>query len=101
VREAVRQAVGDAGQGADLVMVKPAVAYLDVIRVLCDLGPELPGVAAYHVSGEYAMLKSAAAAGWLDERSAVLEVLTGIVRAGASLVLTYHAVDAARWLAEG
>ncbi|MCX7707873.1 MAG: porphobilinogen synthase, partial [Anaerolineae bacterium] len=76
--------------------VKPALAYLDIVhrvRQACDLP-----VVAYNVSGEYAMLKAAAANGWLDERAAVLELLTGIKRAGADLIVTYHALDAARWL---
>jgi porphobilinogen synthase len=77
-------------------MVKPALPYLDVIRRVRD-NTELP-VAAYNVSGEYAMLKAAAAQGLLDERAAVLEALTGIRRAGADIVITYHAKDVARWL---
>jgi porphobilinogen synthase len=81
-------------------MVKPALPYLDVIRRVHEAHPELP-MAAYNVSGEYAMLKAAAANGWLDERSAVLETLTSIKRAGADLIITYHAKDAANWLAEG
>jgi porphobilinogen synthase len=95
-REAVREAAQDEAEGADVVMVKPALPYLDVIRRVRD-STELP-VAAYNVSGEYAMLKAAAAAGWLDERAAVLEALTGIRRAGADIVITYHAKDVARWL---
>jgi porphobilinogen synthase len=95
-REAVREAALDEAEGADVVMVKPALPYLDVIRRVRD-STELP-VAAYNVSGEYAMIKAAAAAGWLDERAAVLEVLTGIRRAGADIVITYHAKDVARWL---
>src|SRR4051795_785166 len=95
-REAVREAALDEAEGADVVMVKPALPYLDVIRRVRD-STELP-VAAYNVSGEYAMLKAAAAAGWLDERAAVLEALTGIRRAGADIVITYHAKDVARWL---
>jgi porphobilinogen synthase len=95
-REAVREAALDEAEGADVVMVKPALPYLDVIRRVRD-STELP-VAAYNVSGEYAMLKAAAAAGWLDERAAVLEALTGIRRAGADVVITYHAKDVARWL---
>jgi len=83
-------------EGADMVMVKPALPYLDVIRRIKD-ATNLP-VAAYNVSGEYAMLKAAAAAGFVDERAAVLEVLTGIRRAGADIVISYHAKDAARWL---
>ena len=100
VREALREAALDLEQGADLLMVKPAVAYLDVIRQIRDAFPDRP-LGAYHVSGEYAMLKAAAANGWLDERRAVLEALTGIKRAGADLLITYYALDAARWLAEG
>ncbi|MFN3597025.1 MAG: porphobilinogen synthase [Rubricoccaceae bacterium] len=98
-REALREAALDVAQGADLLMVKPAVAYLDVVRRLRDAFPERP-LGAYHVSGEYAMLKAAAARGWIDERRAVLETLTGIRRAGADLLITYYALDAARWLAE-
>ena len=94
--EAVREAELDAAEGADIVMVKPALPYLDVIRRVKD-ATRLP-VAAYNVSGEYAMLKSAAAAGLLDERAAVLEALTGIRRAGANIIITYHAKDVARWL---
>ena len=94
--EAVREAELDAAEGADIVMVKPALPYLDVIRRVKD-ATRLP-VAAYNVSGEYAMLKSAAAAGLLDERAAVLEALTGIRRAGADIIITYHAKDVARWL---
>ncbi len=96
-REAIREAALDVAQGADLLMVKPAVAYLDVIRQVKDAFPDRP-LGAYHVSGEYAMLKAAAGRGWLDERRAVLETLTGIRRAGADLVVTYYAAQAARWL---
>jgi porphobilinogen synthase len=95
-REAVREAALDEAEGADVVMVKPALPYLDVIRRVRD-STELP-VAAYNVSGEYAMIKAAAAQGLLDERAAVLEALTGIRRAGADIVITYHAKDVARWL---
>ncbi|MEJ7783219.1 MAG: porphobilinogen synthase [Solirubrobacteraceae bacterium] len=94
--EAVREALLDVDEGADMVMVKPALPYLDVVRRVKD-ATSLP-VAAYHVSGEYGMLKAAAAAGMLDERAAVLEALTSIRRAGADIVITYHAKDAARWL---
>ncbi len=94
--EAVREAVLDADEGADMVMVKPALAYLDVIRRVKE-ATGLP-VAAYNVSGEYAMIKAAAERGLLDERAAVLEALTGIRRAGADIVITYHAKDVARWL---
>ncbi|HSD76054.1 MAG TPA: porphobilinogen synthase [Solirubrobacteraceae bacterium] len=96
--EALREALLDVQEGADIVMVKPALPYLDVVRRIKD-ATRLP-VAAYHVSGEYAMLKAAAAAGHLDERAAVLETLTSIRRAGADVLITYHAKDAARWLAE-
>lgn len=98
-REALREASLDVAEGADFLMVKPALAYLDVIRRLRDAYPELPLV-AYNVSGEYAMIKAAAAQGWLDERQSVLEVLTGMKRAGADVLITYHAPEAARWLAE-
>jgi len=95
-REGVREAELDAAEGADVIMVKPALPYLDVIRRVKD-ATNLP-VAAYNVSGEYAMLKTAAATGLLDERAAVLEALTGIRRAGADVVITYHAKDVAQWL---
>jgi len=95
-REAVMEARLDEEEGADVLMVKPALPYLDVIRRIRD-STELP-VAAYNVSGEYAMIKAAAAQGLIDERAAVLEALTGIRRAGADIVITYHAKDVARWL---
>jgi porphobilinogen synthase len=95
--EALREIVGDLDQGADIVMVKPALPYLDVVRAAAEL--RAAPVAAYHVSGEYAMVKAAVANGWLDERRVVLELLTSIKRAGASMILTYHAADAASWLA--
>jgi porphobilinogen synthase len=94
--EALREALLDVQEGADIVMVKPALPYLDVIRRVKQ-ETAMP-VAAYNVSGEYAMLKAAAAAGYLDERAAVLEALTSIRRAGADIVITYHAKDAAEWL---
>jgi porphobilinogen synthase len=94
--EAVREARLDVEEGADIIMVKPALPYLDVIRRVKD-ETGMP-VAAYNVSGEYAMLKAAAAAGYIDERAAVLETLTSIRRAGAEIVITYHAKDAAKWL---
>src|SRR5689334_17899792 len=94
--EAVREARLDVQEGADIVMVKPALPYLDLIRRIKD-DTGMP-VAAYNVSGEYAMVKAAAAAGYLDERATVLESLTSIRRAGADIVITYHAKDAARWL---
>jgi porphobilinogen synthase len=94
--EALREIRSDIEEGADIVMVKPALPYLDVIRRAKD-ETRFP-MAAYHVSGEYAMVKAAAANGWLDERRVVLELLTSIRRAGADLILTYHAKDAADWL---
>ena len=94
--EAEREARLDVEEGADIVMVKPALPYLDVIRRIKDQ-TGMP-LAAYNVSGEYAMVKAAAAAGYLDERASVLETLTSIRRAGADIVITYHAKDAARWL---
>lgn len=96
-REALREATLDVEQGADALMVKPALGYLDVVRSVRDRFPELP-LASYNVSGEYAMVKAAASNDWLDERAVVLEVLTGIRRAGADLVVTYHAKEAAGWL---
>ena len=96
VREARREARLDIEEGADMLMVKPALAYLDVIAEVKRI-TDLP-VAAYNVSGEYSMLKAAAAKGWIDERRVGLEILTGIKRAGADLILTYSALDAARWL---
>ncbi|MGI8559305.1 MAG: porphobilinogen synthase [Solirubrobacteraceae bacterium] len=95
-REAVREALLDEEEGADVLMVKPALAYLDVIASL-RAASRLP-LAAYNVSGEYAMVKAAAAAGQIDERAAVLETLSSIRRAGADIIVTYHAKDAARWL---
>jgi porphobilinogen synthase len=97
-REAVREALLDVQEGADMVMVKPALAYGDLISAVRH-ATRLP-VAAYNVSGEYAMVKAAAAAGYIDERAAVLEILTSLRRAGADTIVTYHAKDAARWLAE-
>jgi len=97
-REALREIALDLDEGADIVMVKPALAYLDVVRLARERF-DVP-IAAYNVSGEYAMLKAAAANGWLDERQAMLEVLTSIKRAGADLILTYHALDAAAALRE-
>ena len=96
-REALREAERDVEEGADMLMVKPALAYLDVIRLLRARFDSHP-LAAYNVSGEYAMIKAAAANGWIDERAAVLETLTAIKRAGADLIITYHAKDAAQWL---
>ena len=97
-REALRETELDIAEGADIVMVKPALAYLDVIAAVRAI-TRLP-VAAYNVSGEYAMVKAAAASGAFDERAVVLETLTAIRRAGADMIITYHAEDAARWLAQ-
>jgi porphobilinogen synthase len=97
-REALRETELDIAEGADIVMVKPALAYLDVIAAVRAI-TRLP-VAAYNVSGEYAMVKAAAASGAFDERGVVLETLTAIRRAGADMIITYHAEDAARWLAQ-
>jgi porphobilinogen synthase len=96
-REAVREALLDVQEGADMVMVKPALAYGDLIREV-KRATGLP-VAAYNVSGEYAMVKAAAAAGYIDEHAAVLEILTSLRRAGADTIVSYHAKDAAQWLA--
>ena len=97
-REAVREAALDAAEGADMLMVKPALAYLDVVRQIRD-NFDLP-LAVYNVSGEYAMVKAAAANGWIDEKRIVLETLLGMKRAGADIIITYHALEAARWLQE-
>lgn len=98
-REAMLEIELDLQEGADMMMVKPALPYLDIIREARDRFPDVP-LAAYNVSGEYSMLKAAARLGWLDEKRTALESLTAIKRAGASLILTYWAKDAARWLAE-
>jgi porphobilinogen synthase len=98
IREALREVEQDINEGADIIMIKPALAYLDVIRRVRDTF-NCP-VAAYNVSGEYAMVKAAAQQGWLDEKRVVLEVLTAIKRAGADIILTYHARDFAAWLAD-
>jgi porphobilinogen synthase len=96
VLEAIREAALDIEEGADIIMVKPALAYLDVVRMVADeFGYP---TAAYNVSGEYSMVKAAAANGWLDEERAVMEALTSMKRAGADIILTYHAKDAAGWL---
>jgi porphobilinogen synthase len=95
-REALREVAQDLDEGADMVIVKPALPYLDIVqRVRAEF--DVP-VGAYNVSGEYAMVKAAARNGWIDEQRVVLEILTGIQRAGADLILTYHAKDVARWL---
>jgi porphobilinogen synthase len=97
-REALREVESDIAEGADMVMIKPALSYLDILRQTRDAF-DVP-LAAYNVSGEYAMVKAAARNGWLDERKIVTEILTSIKRAGANFILTYHALDVARWLQE-
>lgn len=97
--QALREVALDVAEGADVVMVKPALAYLDIIAAVRQKFPGVP-VAAYNVSGEYSMVKAAAANGWLDERSVALDIITGIVRAGANIVITYWAKDLARWLTQ-
>jgi len=96
-REALREAALDVAEGADMLMVKPGLAYLDIVRQVRDAFGELP-IAAYNVSGEYAMVKAAAANGWVDEEKVVLETLTAFKRAGCDLIITYHAKEAAKWL---
>lgn len=100
VREALREARLDVEQGTDMLMVKPGMPYLDVLSLVRSTFPELP-VAAYQVSGEFAMIKAASERGWLEERRAVVESLTGIKRAGADFILTYFALDVARWIRDG
>jgi porphobilinogen synthase len=95
--EALREVALDVAEGADILMVKPALSYLDVIRRVKQAHPEIP-LAAYNVSGEYAMVKAAAEKGWIDEQRVALEILTSIKRAGADLILTYHAKEACRWI---
>jgi porphobilinogen synthase len=97
-REAIREAGQDISEGADMIMVKPALPYLDVLYRVHETYPQIP-LAAYNVSGEYSMVKAAAERGWVDECRLVLENLTAIKRAGADMIITYHAKDAARWLA--
>lgn len=98
-QEALREICADIEEGADIVMVKPALAYLDVLKEAA-LTFDLP-LAVYNVSGEYAMVKAAAANGWIDERRIVLENLTAMKRAGAKIIITYHALDAVDWIKEG
>jgi porphobilinogen synthase len=95
--EALRETALDVAEGADILMVKPALSYLDVIHRVKQAHPEVP-LAAYNVSGEFAMVKAAAANGWIDEQRVTLEILTSIKRAGVDMILTYHAKDACRWL---
>lgn len=97
--EGLREAALDVAEGADMLMVKPAHAYLDVIYRIKQAHPGVP-LGAYHVSGEFAMIKAAAEKGWIDEKRAVLEILTGIKRAGADFIINYHAKDVARWMME-
>jgi porphobilinogen synthase len=96
-REAIREHLADVEEGADMLMVKPGLAYLDIVRSTRDAFPEMP-LAVYNVSGEYSMVKAGAQRGWVDERQVVLETLLAFRRAGADVVITYHALDAARWL---
>jgi len=98
--EAIREVALDIEEGADMVMVKPAHTYLDVVRSVKEAFPSYPLV-AYHVSGEYSLLKAAAMNGWIDERTAVLEVTTAIARAGADMIITYYAEQLAKWIREG
>ena len=98
VREAMKEVSLDLAEGADIIMVKPALAYLDVVRLVRDNIAQ--PVAVYNVSGEYAMVKAAAKNGWIDEKRIVLETLTSMKRAGADIIITYHAIDAAKWLKE-
>lgn len=97
-QEALREIAADIEEGADIVMVKPALAYLDVLKE-ASLTFDAP-LAVYNVSGEYAMVKAAAANGWIDEQRIVMENLTAMKRAGAKIIITYHAVDAAGWMQE-
>ena len=98
-REALREVEEDLREGADLIIAKPAMAYMDIIRNITEAF-HVP-VAAYNVSGEYAMVKAAAANGWIDEKKIVMEILVGLKRAGAKMIITYHALDAAKWIREG
>lgn len=97
-KEAIRECLEDIEEGADVIMVKPALAYLDIIREVADR-TDYP-IAAYNVSGEYSMVKAAAANGWIDEKKIVMETILGIKRAGAKIIITYHALDVAKWLEE-
>lgn len=99
VNEALREIEADVEEGADIVMVKPGIAYLDVLRAVCE--STLLPVAVYNVSGEYSMVKAAAANGWIDEKRIVLENMTAFKRAGAKIIITYHALEVAKWLDDG
>lgn len=98
-REAMREVEEDLLEGADLIIAKPAMAYMDIIRDITTKY-NVP-VAAYNVSGEYSMVKAAAAKGWIDEKKIVMEIMTGLKRAGANMIITYHALDVAKWIREG
>ena len=98
-REALRERGADILEGADIIIAKPAMAYMDIIREAAA-NYHIP-IAAYNVSGEYAMVKAAAANGWIEEKKIVMELLTGLKRAGADMVITYHALDAAKWIRAG
>lgn len=98
-REAMREVEEDLLEGADLIIAKPAMAYMDIIRGITEKF-NVP-VAAYNVSGEYSMVKAAAAKGWIDEKKIVMEIMTGLKRAGAKIIITYHALDVAKWIREG
>jgi Delta-aminolevulinic acid dehydratase len=97
-REAMREVEQDILEGADIIIAKPAIGYMDIIRDI-DRTFNIP-IAAYNVSGEYAMVKAAAANGWIDEKKIVMEIMTGLKRAGAKMIITYHALDVARWIKE-
>ena len=97
-REAMREVEEDLLEGADLIIAKPAMAYMDIIRGITE-NFNVP-VAAYNVSGEYSMVKAAAANGWIDEKKIVMEIMTGLKRAGAKMIITYHALDVAKWIRE-
>lgn len=99
IRQAVREMESDILEGADMIMVKPALAFLDVVKEARQRF-DLP-IVTYNVSGEYSMVKAAAKNGWIDEKRIVLENLTGMKRAGADIMITYHALDAAKWIKEG
>ena len=97
-REAMREVEEDILEGADLIIAKPAMAYMDIIRNI-HTDYNIP-IVAYNVSGEYSMVKAAALNGWIDERKIVMELLTGLKRAGAKMIITYHALDVAKWIDE-
>ena len=98
-REAMREVEEDLLEGADMIIAKPAMAYMDIIRDITTTY-NIP-VAAYNVSGEYSMVKAAAEKGWINEKKIVMEIMTGLKRAGAKMIITYHALDVAKWIREG